>query len=467
MLRIRKTISSLTMWLIRNKEIVFLMTLAGILFLLNCLIFYPGYMSRDTINALYQAMGVEPLKGLQPAILPIVWSMLITITGKVSSILIFQLAILWTAIGILSVYAFVNIKKIGLSIIILLSGFLPIIVNISGVIWSDVQMAYSLLLATVLLIVSKYLRNGLKIALFVLIAILIVYAGLLRNNAIFAVAPLLLLYFFTLNNKMNLLNLFGYSAIALFVIITLFFVIRIGFTENKISSTAGPQMDDIVHIMSSAEISRSNISPDLKESLLNIQKCIYAKDIIIDSFPCGDEQDKTNIIVLYPHEIGTLWQEMLKNNPDRYLLRRILVFNYVLFPPEGRGYIWHQGIEPNRFGFKPSVETIGEINRMYVFNFGYKHFRYLYEPWFWLLLNIGMLIYSRRLRYHGVIVAAISVSGILHIMSFIPTGVAADYRYIYWPVLAGLTTIALVVIDKNMPQKMNKSPSLRKKRKTI
>jgi hypothetical protein len=47
--------------------------------------------------------------------------------------------------------------------------------------------------------------------------------------------------------------------------------------------------------------------------------------------------------------------------------------------------------------------------------------------------------WSRRDHLLGTFVIAVSGSAIVYIMTFLPFGVAAEYRYAYFAVLAGLT----------------------------
>jgi hypothetical protein len=440
-----------------------LISLGLMLFLINVAIFYPGYMSADTLRYLSQATGSSPITNLQPFEFVLLWKLLIFITGKVSSILILQLLVLWSSLIILSIYIYKNTKNKYISFMPLIMGLLPIIINISGVIWADNHLAFFLLLAISLTLYfgSESIVGSRKAIGISFIAImLVVYAGLVRNNSAIIIVPIsyLIIYKFY---KFTALKTFLLSICVLFFAFSISLLGGIVFVEKKITNTAGPMSDDIVHILTVDEINKLDINSNLKKSLLTYRNCTIENNIVIDLFPCGKEQDKTNILITYPLEVSNIWGKTLAEHPYRYVERRITVFMYVLFPPEGRGYIWHDGIDENRYGIKDKFEGLSEINRMYVFNFGYKHFQFLYEPWFWLFANFGLLIYSRNLRRLKIYVSLISLSGLLYIATFIPTGVAADYRYIYWPVLAAITSMILVITDKNMLTVNNKKSKVK------
>lgn len=434
-----------------HKTELSLVLVTTILYIINIMLFFPGYLSGDSISNLNQALGYQPIYGLQPVILPISWAFLIQISGAISSILIFQLALLWASLCLLSLYSYQKTRKYLISLLFLSIGFMPIIINISGVIWSDNIMAFGFSLSVAMLLISNSINLKYRKIYFSIIAGILIYSSLHRNNAIFGLIPLLVALIYIYNSSLSKIRLIIYVFIGLIFTIFFFSLIRISFMDKNIdiSPTAGPQADDIVHIMSYDQIANSNIPDELKNSLVRMQNCVKERGVIVDPFPCGTEQDKTNIIKIYPNYINQIWKEAIKENPTAYLQRRALVYIYVLFPPEGRGYIYQNGIEQNKLGLVPRFETLGEINKMYVFNFGYKHFGFLYEPWFWLLFNSGIIIYARKIKKHRILVIFTSLSGVLYILSFIPTGIAADYRYIYWPVLSGLLSVSMIIIDRN------------------
>ena len=65
-------------------------------------IFYPGYMSPDSISHLEQATGVAHLTDWHPPVMTRLWGFLIRVTGYISSMLIFQLTLLVAAMFVLS-----------------------------------------------------------------------------------------------------------------------------------------------------------------------------------------------------------------------------------------------------------------------------------------------------------------------------------------------------------------------------
>jgi hypothetical protein len=409
-------------------------------------------MSTDTLSHLNQAKGAGPITDLQPVIQSLVWKVLITITGTISSLFILQVFLLWFALFLLSIFVWDKTKNALLSLLPLSVGFLPNVINISGVVWSDNQMAFSLLLVVAILLNYDYVKNKwIKRIALAATFLLIFYAGLVRYNAILAVIPIVFLSVYKLRFfKRKLYSILAALGMIVFIILSTF-IVKLAFTQRHITNTAGPMMDDIVHVLSAQDINNRPIAQPVKQSLINIKKCTEEKGIVVDSFPCGVEQDKTNIIVLYTSDVASTWRWGVSHKPLSYLEYKAEVFLYVLFPPQGRGYIWQEGIEPNNFNLSPKFPSLGNANHAYVFNFGYKHFQSFYEPWLWLFLSIALIYYSvRYLKKTKTFVFALNLSAFMHILSFIPTGVAADYRYIIWPVLATTSSIILILTEKKL-----------------
>jgi len=61
---------------------------------------------------------------------------------------------------------------------------------------------------------------------------------------------------------------------------------------------------------------------------------------------------------------------------------------------------------------------------------------------FWLTLAglCFVLAIPARATASGAFVVGVAGSGILYVLAFLPLGVAADFRYAYWCVLAGLVS---------------------------
>lgn len=157
-------------------------------FFLTVYAFHPGLMSVDSVVQYQQALSGRYIDSHPPA-MAFVWSMLNRLVPGPVGMLWFHAAMLW---GGLALFAWV-LDKQGqrCTWLLVLAGFAPQVTGISGVIWKDIGMATSLLMATALLFGAA--NGALNRRLGVVLALIfIVYATLVRSNGIAASLPLLL-----------------------------------------------------------------------------------------------------------------------------------------------------------------------------------------------------------------------------------------------------------------------------------
>lgn len=158
--------------------------------------------------------------------------------------------------------------------------------------------------------------------------------------------------------------------------------------------------------------------------------------------------ERNTIFYKDPEAIKAIWLRSVLENPLQYILYRTYTFATFLFPPKDYYYIWQDRIVQNDLGITVKSDRVGETVKVYVTNFGYKYFSFLFEPWFWLSVHVTLLVLSRKVRWNRSIIRALTMSGILYILSFVPTGATIDYRYIYWPVVAGVVALILFILNK-------------------
>lgn len=119
---------------------------ALLLFIVTFLAFQPGIMSNDSFNQFGQALNVS-FTDQHPPMMAIWWSLLTILYDSPATLLIFHLVMLWSALYLLATKYKNNY--------ILLIGLLPFVVNFSDVLWKDVGLAYSWLLALSVLLNMK------------------------------------------------------------------------------------------------------------------------------------------------------------------------------------------------------------------------------------------------------------------------------------------------------------------------
>ena len=411
------------------------------------IVFYPGYMSPDSISHLEQATGVAHLTDWHPPVMTRLWGVLIRVTGHISSMLIFQLVLLAAAMFTLSIIVYRHTRNRAWALSTYMIVLLPNIVNIAGVVWKDVQMAFSLTLAVLLIwfIISskKSLGRTAKYGIVGLSLLLILYAGMLRHNALFAVLPILFVLPRLSTKRLPVWSSFACVIIGL--VVTIGATAVINQPSEKTHPITAVQLDDIVHVANfdREHHGRWSMYKKIHDTCRNTTKDIMNSYII-----CTTASQRE---ALKNEHQGVFndWLSTIIRHPIKYVSYRLATFSIFIFPQPERMYIFQPGIEQNQVGaaVKNEYATSGLV--AYVKGGAQANIPLIFQPWLYLAVLAFVYYKSGRIREHTQrhFIRAVALSGLVYIMAYFPMAVAVDYRYIYWSVfatiLSGLFTIIL------------------------
>ena len=410
-------------------------------------IFYPGYMSPDSISHLEQATGVSHLTDWHPPVMTRLWGFLIRVTGHISSMLIFQLMLLVAAMFVLSnlVYRHTRNRAWALSVYIIV--LLPNIMNIAGVIWKDVQMAFSLTLAVLLIwfIISSKKSLG-HVAVYGIVGLallLILYAGMLRYNALFAVLPILFVLPSLLTKRFHVWS--GLASVIIGLVVTIGVTIVINQPSEKTHPITAVQLDDIVHVanLDGEHHGRWSMYKKIHDTCRD-----KTKDIMNSYIICTTASQRE---ALKNEHQGVFndWLSTIIRHPIKYVSYRLATFSIFIFPQPERMYIFQPGIEQNQVGAAVKNEYAISGLAAYVKGGAQANIPLIFQPWLYLTVLAFIYYKSGRIREHRQrrFTRAVALSGLVYIMAYFPMAVAVDYRYIYWSVFAtmvsGLFTMIL------------------------
>ena len=414
---------------------------------LLAIVFYPGYMSPDSISHLEQATGVAHLTDWHPPVMTRLWGFLIRVTGHISSMLIFQLVLLVAAIFILSILVYRHTRNRAWALSVYMIVLLPNIVNIAGVVWKDVQMAFSLTLAVLLIwfIVSskKPLGRVATYSIAGLALLLILYAGMLRYNALFAVLPILFVLPSLLTKRTPVWS--GLASVIIGLVVTIGVTIVINQPSEKTHPITAVQLDDIVHVANfdREHHGRWSMYKEIHDTCRD-----KTKDIMNSYIICTTAAQRE---VLKNQHQGVFndWLSTIIRYPIRYVSYRLATFSIFLFPQPERMYIFQPGIEQNQVGAAVKNEYALSGLAAYVKGGAQANIPLIFQPWLYLAVLVFIYYKSGRIReqVQRRFTRAVALSGLIYIVAYFPMAVAVDYRYIYWSVfatiLSGLFTIIL------------------------
>lgn len=435
-----------------------------VLLIINLAIFYPGYMSPDSLNQLYQAKGLQPVTDFTPPAMTLVWRLLLDITGKPASMLVLQLSLLWSALALLAIYVWKVSDRRKLSLLVLALGVLPFTLDISGVVWKDVQMTNSLLLATALIVFLGLTRNKwLRIILSVSGIALISYACLVRYNALPAVVPLNFLIVRAWWPTWRIRWQVVASVVIAVAMAGLFPLVNIVGNVQSSHPVSAIFIDDIANISSVKEVEQSSIPAPLKRDFVAAIDCQVQKNSLVNNFYlCANNTARQDFQFTYYASMKSYWISMFIHHLPSYALYRFETFFAFIFTPTAPGYIWQDGINSNTLNLTPRFPGLGDTAGIYVTGFGYSHLSMFFEPWFWLAVSCLVIRFAKKAKQHYMIVLALGVSSLLYFLSYLPTGTTGDYRYIYWNVYALLIAATLFLVDYMHARGARSEKSLRR-----
>ena len=414
---------------------------------LLAIVFYPGYMSPDSISHLEQATGVAHLTDWHPPVMTRLWGLLIGVTGHISSMLIFQLVLLVAAMFMLSILVYRHTRNRAWALSVYIIILLPNIVNIASVIWKDVQMAFSLTLAVLLILFIITSKKSLgRIAMCGIVGLallLILYAGILRYNALFAVLPILFVLPSLFTKRPPVWN--GLASVIIGLVVTIGVTIVINQPGEKTHPITAVQLDDIVHVanLDGEHHGRWSMYKKIHDTCRD-----KTKDIMNSYIICTTAAQREALKNEYQGVFND-WLSTIVRHPIKYALYRLATFSIFLFPQPERMYIFQPGIEQNQVGAAVKNEYALSGLAAYVKGGAQVNIPLIFQPWLYLAVLVFIYYKSGRIReqVQRRFTRAVALSGLIYIVAYFPMAVAVDYRYIYWSVfatiLSGLFTIIL------------------------
>lgn len=408
------------------------------------LFFWPGVAHYDTI-AQYQQVVSGAYYDWHPPAMARLWSLFHALGWQGQApMFALQTAFYWVGIGLIAA-ALARGGKPTAAVAVLALGLWPPALGWQAVVVKDGQMAAALLAATGL--VAWRRLQGRAHGPFVTGAalMLLVYAALVRTNAIFAVAPLAMGLFAPWrwrDWRSRLLLIVAIIAATLALSPT---VNRALFGAEASGVEATQPLFDLAAIAHRAGPEAVPLLPAETWQRLEAERC--HSSILWDKFSGGRRCDfiQAGLAGRPQQEIFAAWTRAIREHPDAWLSHRLVHWNATMrwFVP------WHfpQAVPqaaslPNAFGLGSPGERVAAYDRFA----GWLANSPLGAPILALALALAVLALASPARSaaHGLAVP-LALSATLMETSFLVISIAPDWRYHLWSTLAaGLSAILLL-----------------------
>lgn len=407
---------------------------------LTLYVFYPGVMTYDA-KYVYEAIAAPQPGDWQSPLMVAVWRAIDPLAPGAAGMFLLTVTLYWSAFAILAFGLARHSLPVGA--LLLIAAALPPAFTFVGIIWRDVLLATAWLLAAVLAWAGadhrRLVRAGLRISALALVA----FGMLLRPNALFA-APLLALFVLWPHAfRLRRAALFYLPAALLFYasVPLVYYGALNAKKENPLHSVFVFDLGGISHF---AKENRFPVTWTPEQNALLLNGCYQPTlwDLYWNRDPCKFVMAKLEGEKIFgTARLSEAWRRAILEHPVAYLRHRAAFTGTFLL---GNNLtLWTLDVEdPRKYLYtdRPAFMTLRAIDDKLKQT-------PLMRAGTWLLLDllIVALAWRRRATPAGAFAVGACASAAAYILTFSIAGVAPDFRYAYWGVLAALASAAVLM----------------------
>lgn len=424
-------------------------------------VFYPGFMSFDSLHQYRQVIGEAPLTDAHPIILVYVWRALLHLIDGAGGILLFHQALYVSGLVLFAI-GVTQRAQARLLFVVVVSLWPPLAIHMVHI-WKDAAMLAGFTLAAGCLVMHHRISHT---SLLVVAALALFYGIAVRHNALPAALPLWIWWSAEAVRQVGRMRSpetwtllpVDKRLIAAFVAGVLLTgasyagVRALSANVQHVSVLSAIQSWDLV-AMSVRE--RRVLSPQYLERYDETRPLI---DQLVEKFSTTNALATSNVISFIPPpgmegQLTRDWIAAIRAYPDAYFGYRWDLYATMLGVSVAHTYYpFTPGIDPNDLGF--SFEHINEGQHQQIMRVlsGIADLP-IYRGWFYLLcagLLLGYGIYRLirggvQSKPFGALMLATSCFGIFVPLFFLTP--APDFRYLIWTVMACALSVCVFACD--------------------
>ncbi len=414
---------------------LFIAALAAAGFALTVTVFYPGYLTTDA-GYVYRFMQAWSFGDWQSPLMSMIWWLVDPIAPGAGSMFLLIASLYWLSFAVLALTIARCSAWIGIAVPIV--ALTPPAFFMLGMIWRDVLFAVFWLLAGALAFAAADRRTALRWPAQALALSLVAVGILLRPNAIIA-APLLAAYvvrpvrFEWKRTALAFapLLLAGYALVH----VVYYNVLEVE-RQHPLHSLFVFDLGGITYFTAENQFP---VSWSAQETALLESRCYDPGrwDSYWTIAPCDfvmRRLESKHDPIFGTSRLTQAWTRALAAHPIAYLQHRLTVF-WRFLAGENLTLELFNADDPektplarNRY-FQALRTMHASLQRTVLFRTG-----------FWLVLAgiVGLFAWRARATPCGAFAIGVSASALVYVMTFFVVGVASDFRYGYWCVLAAL-----------------------------
>ncbi|MBG1230880.1 hypothetical protein [Aestuariivirga litoralis] len=402
------------------QEILRVTAVIGVL--LQAALYYPGFIYFDSFEQFYETQTGH-YDDAHPPIMALFWRLQQIVFGTANLFFALQIAAYWLGLHIL----FRQWPARWWTVLAQLAlGFAPFTAQFLGNVWKDIGLGVCAMIACALIMDARFNDKAISFRRGLIIALLIFYGTFVRHNSAFLTAPLILLAF----NKWS--RIFSWQPLAALALCAALIGVA-PFMNRQIMGAENSHLDKALKIYDLGGISQFtqiNLLPgtwteDENNKILN--SCYTTRDWNTYRFNfCPFVWAKLDV-----SNLNHVWLSAIVSHPVAYAYHRLGSFNnFMRFIGPQWGYLYYEKQVPGYVTDKPPVPAplysaiAGVLKSMHSYIF--------FMPYFWFSLLLAQVILTTPMTDKSrQVVNCISVASLAYLLSFLPFGVAANFRYAF------------------------------------
>jgi len=404
-------------------------------FALTVAVFYPGYMTNDA-TFVYQYMKTWEFGDWQSPMMTVLWRLIDPIAPGSASMFLLTATLYWLSFAVLALT--VARRAIWLGLVVPLLGLVPTAFVFLAMIWRDMLFAVVWLFAATISYAAAGQGARLRPLVAVLAISLVGVGVLLRPNAIVA-APFLAIYvLFPQRFSWRRVGVAFLPALtAGYVLIQIVYYGVLGAErQNPLHQIFVFDLGGITHFtgenqfpiewnaVQTALLATRCYNPDRWDSYWTLEPCRFVMQRL---------DDKSDAIFGTPR-LPAAWARAVVAHPLAYLEHRAAYLGNLLVRQTLTLELYHlddPGYTPltQNPRFRALLSLHDQLKPTMLFRLGL---------WFALAANICAFALRARKTPAGAFAVGVTSSAVVYVLTYAFVGVAGDFRYGYWCVLASL-----------------------------
>ena len=403
-------------------------------FALTVLVFYPGYITLDA-RYVYAAAQAWQFGDWQSPAMAVIWRMIDPIAPGALSMLLLTASLYWLGFGMLALVA--ARRALWLGLVAVLLAFTPPAFVFVGMVWRDVMFGVTWLAAAALTFAVADRSARARVPIQALALLLIALGVLIRPNAI-AAAPFLAAYVVgPMRFDVKRMAIIFLPALVLFYALVplVYYGILGAERQNPLHSILVFDLGGITHFSGENQFPVS-WSADQTELLTSTCYDPVRWDTYWHYEPCPfvmQRLERPGDTIFGTPRLTAAWRHAVAVHPLAYLGHRATFMGQFLARSNLVLPVW-DWLDPGAaYGWRPYFRPLVALHDAL-------QPTVLFRPGLWLVLAVavGVLAWRVRSTPAGAFALGVTTSAVVYVMTFFVVGVAADFRYAYWCVLATL-----------------------------